>query len=156
DPARRKRLWRRHDRHRGAREETAEHKAGRLLMETNWRFDPPANKPNPFELLGLATNASNEDIVERGRELMESAETQEQKLLYRWAMEQLITHPLTRLGYEMLEVPDAEYDDEAWSRFAQQYRRPPIDLAAMARDSAPPVADDFNVPRLIGLLLDGL
>ncbi len=114
------------------------------------------DKPNPFQVLELPTDATNADIVARGQELCDLAETDEQRLLYRWAMEELITHPFTRLEYELFEIPDAEYENLDWDRFARKHRRNPVDLAALAREASPPGLDDFDLAALMQLLLDGL
>lgn len=114
------------------------------------------DKPNPFAVLGLSTTASQEEIVTRGQELCDLAENDEQRLLYRWAMEQLITHPNTRLGYELFEPPDAQYEDREWEKFARDFRRNPIDLSTLTRDVAPPKVADFDLPGIASLLLDDL
>src|SRR5204863_166269 len=101
-----------------------------------------------------ATNATQEEVVFRGQELCDLAETDEQRLLYRWAMEQLITHPNTRLLYELFEVPNALYEDREWENFARAFRRNPVDLAALAHETTPPRIADFNLSALIGQLLD--
>lgn len=113
-------------------------------------------KPNPFQLLELPTDATKEEIVERGQELCELAETDEQRLLYRWAMEKLITHPSTRLEYELFEIPSTEYEDPEWNRFARTHRKNPVNLTALAKETKHPQLSDFDMAALIGLLLDGL
>lgn len=122
------------------------------MTDTTWKFEWPPDRPNPFRTLGLATDASNEDIVERGKDLCESG-TREESLLYRWAMEQLITHPLTRFAYEWMETPGAEYEDDDWERFTRAHRKPPIDPAALSRHS-PPELQDFRLDRLLSMFLD--
>jgi hypothetical protein len=126
------------------------------MTESGWGFDPPNDKPNPFQVLQLSADATNAEIVERGKDLNDGAVTKEEAQLYRWAMEQLITHPMTRLAYELLEMPGAQYGDDDWERFAKLNKKAPIDLAAMARASATPGLADFNLAALIELLLDGL
>jgi hypothetical protein len=114
-------------------------------------IDP--DKPNPFQILGLSTDATNEEIVSRGQELDIIAETDDQRLLYRWAIEQLLTRPLTRLEYELFEVPDARYEDPEWEAFARAHRRNPVDLASLVKDARSPTLDDFDLAALFGLLL---
>jgi hypothetical protein len=124
-----------------------------MSTETIWNFSLPPDKPNPFGVLGLPADATNEDVVERGKELCESTD-REGALLYRWAMEQLITHPLTRFAWEWMEVPGAEYEDADWERFARQHKRLPIDDKALARESPPPQLADFRLDRLLAMFLD--
>ena len=81
------------------------------------------DKPNPFQTLGLPTDATNEEIVARGQELCDLAESEEQRLLYRSAMEQLLTKAEMRLQYELFEIPGAEYEDRDWEHFARAHRR---------------------------------
>lgn len=114
------------------------------------------NKPNPFKVLELPRQASNEDIVCRGRELSELATSDEQRLLYRWAVEQLITNPLTRLEHELFEVPGAQYEDPEWDHFLRRHQRNPVNLTALAQKSPPPTLTDFNLALLIQWFLDEL
>ena len=114
------------------------------------------DKPNPFQVLGLPADATNEDIVTRGQELCELAETEDRRLLCRWAIEQLITKSSTRLEYELFEVPGAQYEDLDAEPFYRRNRRNPVDLGALARAAPPPCLEDFNLATLIGMLLDGL
>lgn len=115
-----------------------------------------ADKPNPFRVLALATDATTEDIVARGQELSHLAESDEERVLCRWAMEQLITHPMTRLEWELFEVPGAQYRDEAWERFVRTHRRSPVDLAALGREAPPPRLEDFDLAALARLLAESL
>jgi hypothetical protein len=114
------------------------------------------DKPNPFEVMGLPTSASERDIADRVQELYDLAETDEKRQLYRWAREAIITHPLTRLKYEVFEVPGAEYQHAQWERFEGRYGRNPIDLRALVASAGPPAVADFDLPALIEILLDGL
>jgi hypothetical protein len=114
------------------------------------------DKPNPFRILGLPTNAGNDEIVSHGRELYETVDTDEKRLLIRWAMEQLITHPLTRLEYELFEVPGTQYDDSDWERFLRNHRRNPIDVAALARKAPQPRPEDFDLGKLPQMILEDL
>jgi hypothetical protein len=114
------------------------------------------DKPNPFSLLGLPTNASSNDIVERGQELVELAENEETRLLYRWAMEQLITNTTTRLEYELFEFPATAYDDSEWQRFVRSHTANPVDLAALASATTAPRPEDFNQVLLLRWVADSL
>jgi hypothetical protein len=114
------------------------------------------DKPNPFMVLQLRIDAANEDIVARGQQMSDLADTDEHRVLCRWAMEQLITHPSTRLAWELFEVPDTAYRDDAWERFVKSHRRNPIDQASLLREAEPPRIDDFNLALLARLLADAL
>ncbi len=117
-------------------------------------IDP--NKPNPFEVLGLPCHASNAEIVNRGKELSELESCPEKRLLYRWAVEQLITKPLLRLEYELFEAPATRYEDPEWEDFLRRHRRMPIDLAALAQECPLPSLADFRVAALLQWFLDDL
>jgi hypothetical protein len=114
------------------------------------------DRPNPFQVLGLPTNATKAEIVARANELIELAETNEQRLEYRWASEQLITRADTRLGYELFEMPGAVYEDLDWERFARKFGRRPVDVAALASDGIPLTLQQFNLEALARLFLDGV
>jgi hypothetical protein len=114
------------------------------------------DKPNPFQVLGLPTNASKKDIVDRGEELYVTAETEEQRLLYRWAKEQLLTNQHIRLLYELFELPDTRYEDLEWEEFVRKYRRNSLHLDALVKDAPPIGLEDFDITALIRLLLQGM
>jgi hypothetical protein len=113
------------------------------------------DKPNPFEILSLPTRASEADIAARAEMLTVTAMEAEKDRLYRWAREQVITHPRTRLEYEIFEMPGAIYHDPEWDRFEGKFARNPVDLRSVARGAAPVLAD-FDLVALISILLDGL
>lgn len=113
------------------------------------------DKPNPFEVLGLPTDATNKVVIERTKELSSGLEPEEQ-LLCRWAREQLITHPFTRLAYELFEVPGTQYEDAEWETFAEKYKRNPIKRAATVEEVPLLCLEDFNLSALIQHVLDGL
>jgi hypothetical protein len=114
------------------------------------------DKPNPFFVLQLPTDAGNEDIVARGQQLSDLAESEEQRVLCRWAMEQLITHPAMRLEWELFEVPGTAYRDDGWERFVRGHRRSPVDQAALTRDAEPLRLEDFDLAALARLVADAL
>jgi hypothetical protein len=114
------------------------------------------DKPNPFQVLGLPTSASKKDIVDRGQELYDTAESEEQRQLYRWAKEQLLTNQHTRLLYELFELPDTRYEDLEWEEFVRMYRRNPLHLDALIKDTLPIGLEDFDITALIRLLLQGM
>jgi hypothetical protein len=113
------------------------------------------HKPNPFQVLGLPTTATKAEIVTRGEELCATSEPDEQ-LLCRWAIEQLITHPFTRLEYELAEVPDTHYEDEAWNAFMRKHKRNPMKRANNIEEVAPLCLADFNLTALLQLVLEDL
>ena len=113
------------------------------------------DKPNPFFVLGLPKDATRADIVARGQELYETAETKEEGLLFRWATEQLITNPRSRLEYELFELPDTRYEDPIWESFVRAHRKKPVDLNALAGET-PPGVEDIDMAALIRLLLDSM
>ena len=69
-------------------------------------------KANPFKVLGLPTKATKTEVVEHTNVLSDLAETDEERILYREAVQEVLTHPDTRLQYELFEIPDARYEDE--------------------------------------------
>jgi len=113
------------------------------------------DRPNPFRILGLPTDATEAEIVERANEKIDLAETEEERLETRWALGEIITRVETRLAYELFEAPGAVYEDRAWDDFARRNGRQPADLAALTRDAAPPTVDQFDLVALTRLLLDG-
>jgi hypothetical protein len=113
-------------------------------------------RPNPFHVLGLTIDAAAADVVHRGRELTQLAETDEDVQLIRWAIQELSTHPLTRVRHELLEVPDTEYREDDWDRFEQQNRKLPVDLDALTAGAEPLRTTDFDLRAVVGLLLDEL
>ena len=122
-----------------------------------WRFDPPADKPNPFQTLNLPVDATSAEIVDRVNERMETADDESQRQLYRAAgQEQLLQHPLTRVAYELLEVPGARYRDPEWDQFVRKNQKSPIKLADLAKECPPPGLNDFDCAALIELALRGL
>lgn len=114
------------------------------------------NKPNPFQVLGLPVDATKKEIKERGEELSDLAETDELRLLYRWAVEQLFTNPRTRLEYELFEIPNAQYEDQQWEDFARAHRKNPVNLAVLVKSAPPARLEDFDLAALIRLFLDGV
>jgi hypothetical protein len=115
-----------------------------------------SEKPNPFKVLGLPTDATNEDIVERGQELGDLGGTDEEMQLYRWAVEQLITKSITRLEYELFEIPGTRYDNPEWETFTEENDRNPVNLNALIKETSKPSLRDFDMAALIRLFLDGL
>ena len=113
-------------------------------------------RPNPFQVLGLPTDASLDDVVRQGQELCQLAESDEDAQLARWAVQELTTLESTRALHALLEVPGAEYREDEWARFERRNRRNPVDLDALADGSPPLRAKDFNLAPVFGLLLDEL
>ena len=110
------------------------------------------DKPNPFQILGLPADATKADIVARGQELYDTAETDEQRQLYRWAKEQLLTNPRTRLAYELFELPDTQYENLEWENFIRTHKRRPVRPETVSS----PGIEDFDVGALLQLLLQDM
>lgn len=112
---------------------------------------------NPFEIVGLPIDANDAAIIARGRTLLQTAESDEQKQLYRRAIDELTTRASTRLRYELFEVPDTQYEAEreAWSAFARRHKINPVRRTALAKETPALGLEDFNLEALLGLLLDG-
>jgi hypothetical protein len=113
-------------------------------------------KRNPFHELGLPVDASPADVVRQGRERVELAATEEEAQNARWAMQELNRHPHHRARYELLEMPDTDYGDDAWERFARRNRKNPVDLDALVGDTRRLRSADFDLHAVLGLLLDDL
>lgn len=113
-------------------------------------------KRNPFHELGLPVDASAADVVRQGQERVELATTDEEGQNARRAMRELNTHPRDRARYELLEVPDTDYANDGWSRFERRNRKNPVDLDALVAAGRPLRVDDFDLRRVISLLLDDL
>lgn len=111
------------------------------------------DNPNPFHILQLPISATNEEIVERRRELETGAEPAEQ-MLYRWATEELITHPLTHLEHQLFEMPDTRYEDPLIDRFVRAFKR--YQARSTASAAAPELADtdiEAIFQQLLAILL---
>ncbi|GHO66894.1 hypothetical protein KSC_057860 [Ktedonobacter sp. SOSP1-52] len=111
-------------------------------------------KPNPFHILRLSTRATLAEIVARGEELYQLAESKEEEMLFRWATEQLKTNVRTRLAYELFEFPEAQYEDEEWEAFIRRHRRKPVTLATLAQGTPPLSVEDVNAAELLQQLLE--
>lgn len=108
----------------------------------------PNRPPNPFHLLGLPVDASNEQIVERAEELVQMARDNEERDLYVWAKGELITHPRTRGRHEGTEPRHTDYERGwRWEDFVRQYRRAPIKPEALINGAAdqPLEPTDFDL-----------
>ncbi len=115
-----------------------------------------SEKPNPFKVLGLPADAGNEDIVERSQELVDLGGTDEKAQLYRWAVEELITKSITRLEYELFEIPGTRYENLEWETFTRKNKENPVNLNALIEETSIPSLRDFDMAALIRLFLDGL
>lgn len=114
------------------------------------------DKPNPFQVLRLPISATNKEIVDRGQELYDTAETDEERQLYRWAKEQLLTNPRTRLEYALFELPDTQYEDSEWEDFVRRYKKNPIQLDSLDERTSVNGLEAFNMAALLELLLQGM
>jgi hypothetical protein len=90
---------------------------------------------NPFALLRISTRASNQEVVQRGRELIEDIDHRELQDVYRKAIESIISHPAKRAMLALWEMPDTDYEecDEAWHRFAKWFSVNPVCRAVQAQ-----------------------
>jgi hypothetical protein len=114
------------------------------------------DKPNPFQVLRLPINATNKEIVERGQELYDTAETDEERQLYRWAKEQLLTNMRTRLEYALFELPDTQYENPEWETFIRKYQKNPVPPNALMEEAPPNFLAAFDVPALLQMLLEDI
>lgn len=115
-----------------------------------------ANKPNPFLVLRLATDATKREIIERAQELYDTAETEEEQHLYSWAKEQLITHTQTRLTYELFEYPDTQYNDALLERFARMYKNAPIYPDQLTKEAPPIGLENLDMAAIFRQFLQSL
>src|SRR5690349_287726 len=81
---------------------------------------------NPFERLCIPPEASNREVVERGREwAMEKPPAE--RIAIREAVESIIIDPLQRIEHELLTFPGAAYREEGvWEQFASRWQRLPF------------------------------
>lgn len=114
------------------------------------------SRRNPFHELGLPLDASAADVVHRGDELVVEAVSDDEARDARRAVQELNTHPRDRARYELLEVPDTDYGNTEWDRFARSNRKNPVDPAALAASGEPLQVNDFDLRAVLGLLLDDL
>jgi hypothetical protein len=114
------------------------------------------DKPNPFQVLRLPINATKKEIVERGQELYDTAETDEERQLYRWAKEQLLTNMRTRLEYALFELPDTQYENPEWENFIRKYKKNPVPPDALMEEGTSSILAAFDVPALLHLLLQDI
>ncbi|GCE07572.1 hypothetical protein [Dictyobacter aurantiacus] len=112
------------------------------------------DKPNPFQVLQLATSATLAEIVSQAEDLHLLARSREDEMLVRWAAEQLRTNQRTRLEYELFELPDTRYQDEEWETFARPYRRKDTHLPDQFLVT--PTVADIDPLALLDLLLGEL
>jgi len=131
------------------------------MTQTNYR-------PNPFHVLGLPVDTSNEEIVQRAEELTQTARNDEERDLYVWARGELITHPRTRQRHESTEPRHTDYQRERrWEDFEREYRRSSVLLRPLSGQGAGDSRlrlEDFDLAAVVLILtrwlteaeLDGL
>lgn len=109
---------------------------------------------NPFALLRVSTQASRQEVVERGKVLIEGTDDDELKIVYRKAVEQIISHPFERLVQAVWEVPDTNYEehDDTWRKFAQPFRSNPVTLNSVYPYTAQFVEENLHPDKLLELL----
>ena len=113
-------------------------------------------RQNPFHVLGLPTDAGDDDIAERSKELAGLAKTDEERKTVLDARRALITHPDTRRTHELLEAPSTSYRQEEWDTFEHHNRRVPVDRAALEAAAIPLRRTDVDVRALVASVLDEL
>lgn len=112
------------------------------------------DKPNPFAVLRLPTDATAEQIVRRGQEQTGTTSDDARRQLVEWAIEALITHPPTRALHELFELPDTGYDvDEEWERFVRVHRRNPARPGEVTPSAA---AGAFDFVALVDAVVEDL
>lgn len=111
------------------------------------------DKPNPFTILELPTTASHSEIVARQHDKVITAQNDADKQRANWAADQLMANARQRLGWELFEVPDTQYEDLDWEDFAKKHGRNPIDIGLLTRDVAHPRLANFDLPALLRLTL---
>jgi hypothetical protein len=110
------------------------------------------DKPNPFHVLRLPTTATKREIVERGQELYDTAETDEERHLYRLAKEQLLTAVHTRAEYALFEPPDTQYENVEWEQFIRKYKKNPLSPETLLEGITPIGLEAFDLPELLDLI----
>lgn len=105
---------------------------------------PAGRRPNPFHVLGLPVDVTEQTIVEQAEEGIQTAGTAQERELYDWAMRELIGHPHTRLRHELTEPAGTDYRDRRWDAFARRHRANPADLKAHRLGP-----DDFDLPEAV-------
>lgn len=115
-----------------------------------------AEKPNPFYVLKLPTNATQAEMVSQTENLALSGAGEER--LIHWAAEQLRTNLRTRLEYELFELPGTCYADEGWETFVSQYRprRREAALPAQVQEMSTPGLNALNLAALAELFLENV
>lgn len=111
---------------------------------------------NPFHILGLPIDASDEAIVRRGQSLINTAQSDEQRQLYRWAIDELTLHPLTRLEHALYEFPETAYRDTQWEAFIKKHKRQPAKPDTSVPSAAPLTLADVDMAALLDEVLAAL
>lgn len=114
------------------------------------------DKPNPFRLLMLPSDAPLEAIVSQAEELYLTAEDREEEMLMRWAAEQVSTNARTRLEYELFELPEARYMSEEWENFVRLNKRRGNSSPEVLQDIPEPSWEDLDLAALADLFLADL
>lgn len=109
-------------------------------------------KPNPFRILMLPTDAEPDEIVNRGKQLR--LRNPEQARLISEAIEQLNAGPRTRLLHELFEFPDTGYKNEGWQTFVKQVLQEPVSTEVLSQPFPEPQLKDLDLASLVQYLLE--
>lgn len=113
-------------------------------------------KPNPFKVLKLPTDATSKSINEKHKELVVLAESEELKIQYDNARSELTKRLETRLQFELFEIPSTKYENVEWERFVRSFKRNPVNFKPLAKNALPPHINDLNLEAIIALLFDSM
>ncbi|MFL6114250.1 MAG: hypothetical protein ACJ786_23255 [Catenulispora sp.] len=90
------------------------------------------HRPNPFHALCLPVDASNEDIVARVDELVQTCGDGQRELVL-WAKSELLTNPRVRARHAATEPRHTDYGrEERWADFVRRHRRGPVTARTLA------------------------
>ena len=112
-----------------------------------------SQKENPFHVLGIPVNSSDEEIARQYNKLCRSRP--EEQPAFRRAWEQLRSNSRVRQVHEITEMPDTDYSvrEKEWRSFERANRKNPVDFADLAAQSpAGPPAE--AVPELVTAALN--
>lgn len=80
---------------------------------------------NPFHLLALPIEATDQEVVRRVKELRQTTTDEERRALNEWALAEINRNPATRAFHERTEPPGADYEPEIeWAEFVEDHVHP--------------------------------
>jgi hypothetical protein len=113
-------------------------------------------RPDPFNNLHLPTSPTIADLPDENLETSDIADPGEKRMLYRWAIERLLTNPSERFIKEMREIPGTSYEDEEWERFIRAFRKSPIENGSVLKELPDLTPEDINLDAFMSILLKSL